>query len=256
MQGALTTIENVVKWVEMNNTPHWRIFSDTIESRNSYPLMSCMKEPDMTASIKILRDTLGMYNTKYGGVFNILLSKDGNPKDNSGTRSNIALGMAENTEGGKMHGIGSISPEYIEARIQKAVNAKETELRKEYEHKAAIQGLKDEMEAIREDRKNEWSFERINGIVDTLLQNPILQAVVMKATGLGAIPTVQSVGENRTDDSHAGTDNDDKIDLAAETLESAGYQNSGDILLGIAKFIKENPSRAMDMFNSIQNQQA
>lgn len=256
MQNSLTSIQDVKDWVKGNEQAYWRIFSGYTSSQNSYIVASNMTNGNMDESLARLERTLKMYSNEMGGTFNILLNKEGNPKDNSGFRSNITLSVANSTPPSVLAGIGNIpTADEIEARIQKAVSEKEREMKRDYEHKAMIQGLKDEMEELRNERKNEWSFEKINGIVDTLLQNPIITAVVMKATGLGAIPTGLVQGENRTDDSQAVA-NDEKIDLAAETLESAGYQNSGDILLSIAQFIKMNPQKAMEMFNSVQNQTA
>lgn len=252
MQGALNSIENVISWMKLNDTPYWRLFSDTAESRNSYPIMSCFKETNIDASAKVLRDTLNMFNHQYGGTFNILLSKSDNPKDNSGPRANIILGASNNTPS-VMHGIGSITPDDLEAKLEKVRKETRAEMEREYKHKEQIAELKAEIQGIREDNTSAWSFEKINGIIETAASNPIVQMVLAKAFGLSGLPSMMgSIGENRTDDSQPV----DKIDLALETLESAGFENSEDILLGVAQFIKANPVKAMEIFNNAQTQQA
>jgi hypothetical protein len=258
MQGALTNIESVLAWVEMNNTPYWRLFSGSVGSRESYPLMSQMKEGDLKESKAVLESTLKLFNHQYGGVFNILLSKDSNNKDNSGSRANITLGTANDTGNApKVAGIGSLSLEEMDARIAKAVALREKELKTEYEHKNAIGKLQEQIDEMRDDAKNDWSPERIGSIVEKVALHPITMMILTKALGINGAETMKAIqGIQDATPSHVsdGTD-EDKIEEALDMIDESGIGNTAEILMKVAKFAKSNPEMAKNLLNNIPQTQ-
>lgn len=258
MQGAITKIADVKAWVEQNQTPYWRLFSGAIGSRESYPLMPQLTDADMASSLATLEKTLNFFNTGYGGTFNLLLSKDSNPKDNSGPRVNITLGTDTQTQNApKMAGIGIGTLEELETRLEKERQAVRAELKKEYEQKAAIGKLQEQIEELKYDRGQDWTPERIGNIVEKVALHPITMLVLSKALGINGTELLRGIqglpqqeGEHISDNPSS---DDEKIDTALELFEAAQF--SPDELLAVAQFAKSNPQMAKSLLTQISSPQ-
>lgn len=257
MQNSLTTIQDVKDWAISNDAPYWRLFSGYIGAPNNHFIESNMINSDMKTSMEQLEKALKRSSRGYGGAFNVLLNKKPEPKDNAGARMNVEL-QAEGVNTPSVHGIGNVqSNESIEARIQKEVKQALEIQKKEYEHKAEIENLKAEIQGIKEETQSAWSFEKINGIVDTALQNPLVQMVMAKAFGLSGLPDLAKVSGNPTSDYETlENQEEEQIARAIDIVYDSGVGRAGDIFLGVAEWIKQNPDQARVFVNQLKATQA
>jgi hypothetical protein len=254
MQNALTDIADIKDWVKTWNYPYWRLFGGTMESRTMTMLESNMDSADILDSQARLENALNRFTKGYGGVFNILLNKDGNDKNNAGPRTNVVISADSTPQYKGGHRVAAIgaTPEDVERRIAAAVDLKTKELKAEYEHKAQIAKLELAIEDLREDRRSEWSLERINGLVDAAFQNPVLQMVIAKALGVSALPTPPTAIGNPAPSDVLISGDEEKINTALDILDDVkGIGNSADVLLKVARFAKDNPDQAKLFLNQL-----